>query len=216
MRAQFLAALVGMAGVASAAPQAAAGSSTTASGTTLATSTTRASSSTAASSGASSASSGSSTASSGAAAASGAAGLISKIDNKVLILARDADGASSASAGLTAYGIPFESVLIPQAGGALPTLNTSGTEGKYSGIIVIDALAYQYADGWRSAVTTDQWNTIWAYQASFKVRMVRINEYPGPSFGVGLAGAGGCCDTGVEQLISFTNTSLFPTANLKA
>lgn len=141
---------------------------------------------------------------------------ITKIDNKVMILARDTDGANSASAGLSAYGIPFEAVLIPQAGGPIPTLNTTATEGKYSGIIVIDALAYDYgADGWRSAVTTDQWNTLWAYQASFKVRMVRINEFPGPAFGAGLAGAGGCCDTGVEQLISFTNTTSFPTANLK-
>ncbi|KAK7696884.1 hypothetical protein SLS64_014112 [Diaporthe eres] len=145
-----------------------------------------------------------------------ATGPITKIDNKVMILARDTDGANSASAGLSAYGIPFEAVLIPQAGGPIPTLNTTATEGKYSGIIVIDALAYDYgADGWRSAVTTDQWNTLWAYQASFKVRMVRINEFPGPAFGAGLAGAGGCCDTGVEQLISFTNTTSFATANLK-
>ncbi|KAG8163143.1 hypothetical protein KVR01_007621 [Diaporthe batatas] len=150
-------------------------------------------------------------------AAGNSTGPVSKIDNKVLILARDSDGANSASAGLLGYGIPFEAVLIPKEGGAIPTLNTSTSEGKYSGIIVIDALAYDYgATGWRSAVTDAQWSTIWAYQAGFKVRMVRINEFPGPLYGVGLAGAGGCCDAGVEQLISFTNTSLFPTANLKA
>lgn len=26
---------------------------------------------------------------------------------------------------------------------------------------------------------------------------------------------GGCCETGVERLISFTNTTRFPTANIK-
>lgn len=73
----------------------------------------------------------------------------------------------------------------------------------------------QYTDGWRSAVTDAQWNTIWGYQSDFRVRMVRINEFPGPAFGAALAGTDGCCNTGVEQLISFTNTTGFPTANLK-
>ena len=182
MRARFFTALVGMAGIASAATtlQAAFANTTVSANTTSTT----------------------------------AAG-ITKIDNKVLILARDADGANSASAGLSAYGIPFEQVTIPKVGGPIPALNTTATEGKYSGIIVMDALSYGYDDGWRSAVTEDQWNTIWAYQANFKVRMVRINEFPGPSFGAGLAGPGGCCDTSIEQLISFTDTSLFSTANLK-
>jgi hypothetical protein len=190
MRAQFIAALVGTAGVASALPQGVtSGTTTVFSNTTIPSNTT---------------------------VSANATGPITKIDNKVLILARDTDGANSASAGLSAYGIPFEPLLVPKEGATLPVLNTTATEGKYSGIIVIDALSYDYgADGWRSAVTEDQWNSLWAYQASFKVRMVRINEFPSPDFGAGLAGAGGCCDTGVEQLISFTNTTLFPTANLK-
>lgn len=192
MRARFFTALVGIASAATI-PQEASETITASSNTTVSSNSTASANTTA-------------TATTG----------ITKMDNKVLILARDTDGANSASAGLSAYGIPFEPVLIPKAGAALPTLNTTATEGKYSGIIVIDALAYDYgADGWRSAVTDDQWNTLWEYQANFKVRMVRINEFPNPAFGAGLAGAGGCCDTGVEQLISFTNTTLFPTANLK-
>lgn len=193
MRTQFFTALASMAGTASAAiiPRDASGITVTSSNVTASGNTTA---------------SGNSTASG-----------ITKMDNKVLILARDTDGANSASAGLSAYGIPFEPCLIPKEGAAIPTLNTTPTEGKYSGIIVIDALAYDYgADGWRSAVTDGQWNTLWEYQANFKVRMVRINEFPNPAFGAGLAGPGGCCDAGVEQLISFTNTTLFPTANLKA
>ncbi|KAH6693759.1 hypothetical protein F5X68DRAFT_164648 [Plectosphaerella plurivora] len=138
----------------------------------------------------------------------------STIDNKILILARDTEGATAAAAGLVAYGIPYEELIIPQAGAALPTLNTSTTAGKYSGIIIIDAVAYQYTDGWRSAITDAQFASLWAYQTDFHVRMVRLNEYPGPAFGATVSGDG-CCDTGVEQLISFTNTTGFPTANLK-
>ncbi|KAH7366800.1 hypothetical protein B0T11DRAFT_237061 [Plectosphaerella cucumerina] len=140
---------------------------------------------------------------------------ITQIENKVLVIARDIDGANAASAGLQGYGIPWDNFLVPKEGATLPVLNSTATTGRYSAIIVIDALAYEYADGWRSAVTDAQWNTLWSYQTSFRVRMVRINEFPGPAFGSTVAGAGGCCDTGVEQLISFTNSTGFPTANLK-
>ncbi|KAH6685826.1 hypothetical protein F5X68DRAFT_269203 [Plectosphaerella plurivora] len=123
---------------------------------------------------------------------------LSSIDNKILILARDADGVKAAGLGLSAYGIPYEGLIIPKEGTALPVLNSSATVGKYSGIIVMDALAYD-------AVTTDQWTALAVYQVAFKIRMVRINEFPSPAFGTTLSGAGG-----------FTNTTGFPTANLKA
>lgn len=94
-------------------------------------------------------------------------------------------------------------------------LNDTPTHGRYSGIIIMDALAYSYPTGWNSAVTTDQWNAIFNYQVAFNVRMVRINEYPGANFGVSLAG-GGCCNAGVEQPVSLVDTSDYPSANIKA
>lgn len=42
--------------------------------------------------------------------------------------------------------------------------------------------------------------------------MSQVLTSPGTT--TAIAGAG-CCDTGVEQLISITSTSAFPTANLK-
>lgn len=167
---------------------------------------------TSASAAASSTASGTSTSS--AAPSSSAEVKISKIDGTVLILARDEAGAVSAAAGLDGYGIPYQKLVIPQSGAELPVLNSTATEGKFSSIIVMDAVSYQYDDGWRSAITTDQWNTIHAYQTNFHVRMVRINEYPGPAFGATVIGDG-CCGAGVEQLISFTDVSDFPTAGLK-
>lgn len=47
----------------------------------------------------------------------------------------------------------------------------------------MDALAYDDAGIWGSALTVAQWDTIHTYQKQFNVRMVRINEYPGPDFG---------------------------------
>ncbi|KAM0330547.1 hypothetical protein ACHAQA_003494 [Verticillium albo-atrum] len=136
----------------------------------------------------------------------------SSCDSTVLILARDDAGVAAGSSGLNGYGIPFQGLAIPQAGAALPEL-FSGSKGNFGAIIIVDAISYEYPDGWRSAVTTEQWDALHKYQLAFGVRMVRINEYPGPLFG---ASAGdGCCGVGVEQLISFTDVSDFPTANLK-
>ncbi|EEY19304.1 conserved hypothetical protein [Verticillium alfalfae VaMs.102] len=110
----------------------------------------------------------------------------SSCDSTVLILARDDTGIAAGSAGLKGYGIPFQGLAIPQAGAPLPEL-FSGSKGNFGAIIIVDAIAYEYTDGWRSAVTTEQWDAIHKYQLAFGVRM----------------------------LISFTDVSDFPTANLK-
>lgn len=76
-------------------------------------------------------------------------------------------------------------------------------------------MSYQYPNGFFSALTTEQWNALYAYQTAFGVRMVRLDVYPGPDFGTTTAIAGaGCCGAGVEQLISISNTAAFPTAGL--
>ncbi|KAI4849893.1 hypothetical protein E4T44_03067 [Aureobasidium sp. EXF-8845] len=138
------------------------------------------------------------------------------VANTILILARDQASSYSATSGLQGYGIPYELQLVPQAGITLPTLNSSTTQGNYGGIIILAEVSYDYGgDTWASALTAAQFATLYAYQSDFGVRMVRIDVYPGPSFDVAPAIAGaGCCRAGVEQFLSFTNTSGFPTANL--
>lgn len=134
----------------------------------------------------------------------------------ILVLARDQTSSYAATSGLHGYGIPYQLVLVPQSGVALPTLNSSATKGNYGGILTLSELAYSYDDGWHSALTTDQWNTLYQYQTQFGARMVRLDVYPTDSFGVTTAIAGaGCCDTGVEQLVSISDATAFPTANLK-
>jgi hypothetical protein len=97
----------------------------------------------------------------------------------------DSSSAYSGSSGFNAYGIPYEVLIVPQAGITLPTLNTTATNGTYGGIVVLDELSYNYGGtiGWASALTTDQWNTLYNYQIGFGVRMVRINVYPTTDFG---------------------------------
>lgn len=140
------------------------------------------------------------------------------VNSTVLIVARDSFDVASVSPGLDGYGIPWQQVLIPQAGAPLPTLNSSMTQANYGSIILIGSISYDYNGTYNSALTTAQWDQLYAYQTSFKVRMVRINEYPGPNFGTTVANtaAPGCCDDGVTATVSLTNTALVPAANLKA
>lgn len=106
-------------------------------------------------------------------------------------------------------------VIVPQAGITLPTLNSTATSGNYGGFIVLSEVAYSYTAGWASALTAAQWASLYAYQTSFGVRMVRLDVFPGAEFGTTTAVAGaGCCDAGVEQLVSISNNAAFPKANL--
>jgi hypothetical protein len=151
------------------------------------------------------------------ASASVAPAVAATVDSTVLVLVRSADNAYSVISGLQGYGIPYEVAYVPKAGFQLPTLNSSATQGNYGGIISLSELAYEYDGGvWSSGISTEQYNSIYAYQTTFGVRFVRIDAYPQPAFGTAPADAGvGCCGADVEQLISLTNSTGFPTANVK-
>ncbi|KFZ02885.1 hypothetical protein V502_11414 [Pseudogymnoascus sp. VKM F-4520 (FW-2644)] len=136
------------------------------------------------------------------------------VSSTVLVIARDAVSAYSGYSGLRGYGIPYQVLTVPQAGVALPSLNSSATVGNFGAIVVLGEVSYDYgATGFQSALTPAQWATLYGYQLAFGVRMVRIDVYPGA--GSGTVALGGCCGSGVEQLVSLTDTSDFPTAGLK-
>ncbi|KAJ5050763.1 uncharacterized protein L3040_002634 [Drepanopeziza brunnea f. sp. 'multigermtubi'] len=149
-------------------------------------------------------------------AAPKAASVGTSVKSTVLILARDEASAYSATSGLNGYGIPYEVVQIPQGGGTLPTLNSSTAAGNYGSIVVLSEVSYDYGGsiGFQSALTSAQFATLYQYQVSFGVRMVRIDVYPSSAFGTA-AVAGGCCEAGVEQLVSISSTAAFPNSGMK-
>jgi hypothetical protein len=103
----------------------------------------------------------------------------------VLIISRDIDSARSAHSGLQGHAIPYRVLVVPQAGATLPKLNTSATVGNFGGVVVLGDVAYDYGGGsFRSALTDPQWDELFAYQKSFNVRMIRLDVYPGPKFGM--------------------------------
>lgn len=146
----------------------------------------------------------------------GIAAAAHSVSSTILVLARDTASATVATLGLQGYGIPYETLIVPMDGVTLPTLNTSTTLGRYGGILILSEVSYDYSTGFLSALTAAQWQQLYDYQTAFGVRMVRLDAYPSADMGTTTAISGsGCCDAGVEQLVSFTDDSAFSTANIK-
>ncbi|KAF7191174.1 hypothetical protein HII31_07534 [Pseudocercospora fuligena] len=139
------------------------------------------------------------------------------VRNTILVLAKNANDAYNAYSGLNGYGIPYEVLIVPSTGTTLPTLNSTSTSGNYGGFIIVSELSYQTSSGgWASGLTDDQFTQIYNYQKSFGVRMTRLDTYPWSAFGAKALGTGGgCCESG-DQLVYFTNTTGFQTANIKS
>ncbi|CZR56594.1 related to extracellular serine-rich protein [Phialocephala subalpina] len=137
------------------------------------------------------------------------------VSSTILIFARDSASAYSAYSGLNAYAIPYQVVIVPQAGIALPVLNSTATTANYGVIVVLSEVSYDYGGtlGFQSALNASQWATLYQYQASFGVRMVRLDVFPSATSGT--TSLGGCCDDGVEQYVNITSTAESPTSGLK-
>ncbi|QSZ30268.1 hypothetical protein DSL72_004790 [Monilinia vaccinii-corymbosi] len=143
-----------------------------------------------------------------------AADTVDTVSSKVLVIARDAVSAYSAWSGLNDRGIPYQTLIVPSVGIALPALNSSATQGNFGLIVVMSEVSYFYTGvGYQSALTADQWQTIYNYQASFRVRVVRLDSYPSATFGTQALGS--CCNTNVEQLVHISDNSAFPNAGLR-
>lgn len=137
------------------------------------------------------------------------------VSSTILVFARDTSSAYSVTSGLQGHGIPYQTVIVPSSGVTLPVLNSSLETGNYGGFVVLSEVSYDYNGSWASAISPEQWQQIYSYQTDYGVRLVRLDAYPGSDFGATTAIAGaGCCDTGVEQLVSITNSSSFATAGL--
>ncbi|KAI8933555.1 hypothetical protein NX059_009289 [Plenodomus lindquistii] len=134
------------------------------------------------------------------------------VSSTILVIARDSTSAvNSAGLGLQGYGIPYQVLTVPQTGvTSLPALNSTATQGNFGGIVVIGDVTYDYNGLYNSALTSAQWSELYAYQTRFGARMVRLDVFPAAEFGV-LALGGNTND----EPLTFTNTTAFPTANLK-
>ncbi|CAG8950738.1 hypothetical protein HYFRA_00002949 [Hymenoscyphus fraxineus] len=136
------------------------------------------------------------------------------VSSTILVIARDKSSAYSAYSGLNDLGIPYSVLLVPANGASLPKLNDSVTQGNFGLIVVQSEVSYlnTKTGEYTSALTDQQWASIYAYQVSFGVRLVRLDVTPSAS--TGTVSIGGCCSKG-DQQVSFSNDTGFTTAGLK-
>jgi hypothetical protein len=138
-----------------------------------------------------------------------------------LVIASSEGAADEALSILKGYGQPWELLVVPQAGVALPTLETvdaTGNTGNYGLFVIVGLVAYDYGTtiGWASALTAAQFTTLYDYQTKYAVRMVHLDGSPFSFPGVTIApGPGGCCSAPETQTVSLLDASFIPSAGLK-
>ena len=142
------------------------------------------------------------------------------LQTALIITTTDAGAADQATTVIQGYGVPLQIVPIPQAGTALPTLETisgGNNNGNYGLIIIVGLVSYNYGGttGWASAITPAQWTQLYNYQTKYGVRMVHLNAFPQAVFGTAATAPVGCCNT-EEQFVTLTDTAFIPTSGLKS
>jgi hypothetical protein len=137
-----------------------------------------------------------------------------------LVIATDAGAADQVMHILNGYGQPAYFLQFAKNGTNLPALETIQANGmsvgNYGLIIIVGLVTYDFGGttGWASAITTAQWDALYAYQLKYGVRMVHMDGFPGSFPGTTVApGPSGCCST-EDQTVYISNTSFIPTAGL--
>lgn len=103
------------------------------------------------------------------------------INMKLLVIS--ADGKEPSFAGIKStldqIDVPYDVLIASQKSLDTVVLSDGLGNGKYQGIILATGnLAYQSAAGWQSALTAAQWQKLWTYEKTFKVRQATMYTYP--------------------------------------
>src|SRR5947207_5814977 len=105
------------------------------------------------------------------------------VSKTALVIAVSTDVANEAVSILNEFNQPAQVLVVPQTGTSLPALETvsgSTSVGNFGLIVIIGLASYDYGStGWASAITSDQFTALYAYQLKYNVRMVHLDGYPG-------------------------------------
>ena len=139
------------------------------------------------------------------------------IDMRVLVIA--ADGTEVVLPGMISalrhLGVPFDVMYAKnQVLDASVLCNPSGMgQARYQGILLTTgSLGFQNASGgYESALTWEEWNLLWGYEAKYRVRQATFYTYPGSwpdNFGLSAPSAG--VDTSVNPITAQLTTTSPP------
>lgn len=136
------------------------------------------------------------------------------IDMKLLVVSADGNEPSFAAIKsiLDQVGVPYDTLIATQTPLTPQMLSDGVGGGHYQGILLSTGnLGYNNpTTGWGSAFSAAQWQTLWNYEASFRVRQATLYTYPGglpDTYGLNLY-------TGVDTTSGPLQTTLSPAGKL--
>jgi hypothetical protein len=93
-------------------------------------------------------------------------------------------------------GIPYTLYVASRSpGGFTPAMLSDGGHAFYQGIVLTTGtLAYFNGTAWTSAFTTSEWQTLWDYQAKYRVRTGDRLRVPDRGLGLRTGDRVGCHD----------------------
>jgi hypothetical protein len=141
------------------------------------------------------------------------------VDMRVLVITADSSEVvlPSITSTLQHLGIPFD-VLVARdqvLDASVLCSSAAAGQGRYQGILLTTgSLGFQDPSGaFQSALTWEEWNLLWGYEAKYRVRQATFYTYPGSwpdTFGLGSPSAG--VDTSIAP-IQTTLTSTSPSGS---
>ncbi|KAJ3112952.1 hypothetical protein HDU96_003953 [Phlyctochytrium bullatum] len=144
------------------------------------------------------------------------------LDQRVLIIGVGNGQEESPVYTLKGYSIPYTVLNIPPTAllnGSLPLEKADGSGGLYSLIVLTNGgLAADFGNSvFKSVLSADQWNQLYAYQSKYDVRLVALNDIPGNAGSQGATSrALGTWGTSDPHVISIADTTVATRAGLKS
>src|SRR5882672_12039806 len=140
------------------------------------------------------------------------------LDAKVLVISADGTepvlGAIRQSAEYE--GVPYTLYIASRTpGGFTPTMLSDGdAHAYYQGIVLTTGtLAYSNGTTWTSAFNASEWQTLWDYQAKYRVRTAIAYAYPTADLGYGLATGVDATTNPIPARLTSSGQSVFPYVN---
>jgi hypothetical protein len=103
---------------------------------------------------------------------------------KMRLLVVSADGNETDFPAIKSYlsqlGVPYTEMIATQTDALTPDMLRDGAVGRYQGVILTTGnLTYNPGDNnWISAFSPEEWQTLWDYEAEYKVRQVTSYTFP--------------------------------------
>ena len=148
--------------------------------------------------------------------------LAAKKPLKMRILVVSADGNETDLPAIQAFlrqlGVPFTTLVATQTT-LTPQLLVNGATGLYQGVILTTGnLTHNAAppgqpENWVSAFTAEEWQTLWSYEAAFKVRQVTSFTFPfgaPDDYGLNLVTQQDTLTTPLTATLSSAGRAVFP------